>query len=365
MSGEDREDIRIVGYEDDFDDLDMEIDLSDIFDEKPNEFAWGEFDGVSDNEILELFNKDKTVVYSEDRDNKHAPKKTMVVSREMIKDAEAQASYAGEAPEEGDESEAEEEAPEDISSELEDIDRKKKKHRRSFFFLKLFLLLVAAGAVIGFALSPVFTIKNVEVEGNRFYTAEQIINMSEVKTGGNLFLNAQKSVIKNNLKKDIYFRSVNVKRRLPSTLVIEVKEKEELAALVYGDKYIVIDDHEEVLRIAKIDPEVTVVKGLKIKAMEVGETIQVEETKKFRETIKALNAMREGDFFFKRIEIGEDKVDAYIYDMMKVEGTYDQIIAAIENSNLQKVVNKLMKSGIKRATIILGDNDYISFSPEV
>ena len=198
MSEEDRKDIRIIDYEDDFDDLDMEIDLSDIFDEKPNEFAWGEFDGVSDNEILELFNKDKTVVYSEGEDNKHAPKKTMVVSREMIKEAEDKESLVEEVPEEDEEPESGEEALEDISSELEDIDRKKKKHRRSFFFLKLFFLLVAAGAVIGFALSPVFTIKNVEVEGNRFYTDEQIINMSEVKTGGNLFLNAQKSTIKKN-----------------------------------------------------------------------------------------------------------------------------------------------------------------------
>ena len=35
----------------------------------------------------------------------------------------------------------------------------------------------------------------------------------------------------------------------------------------------------------------------------------------------------------------------------------------IDNGDLQKVINKLYKSKIKRGTINLGDHNYISFSP--
>ena len=209
------------------------------------------------------------------------------------------------------------------------------------------------------------TIKKIEVEGNKFYTDRQVINMSEAKTGGNLFLNAQKNLIKNNLKDNIYFKSINVRRSIPSTLVIEVVEREELAALIYGDKFIVIDNGREVLRIAKIDPEVTVIAGLTIKRMDIGSELLVEENRVFRDTLATLFAMKDGDFYFKRIEASNTKVSAYINDMMKVEGTSGQLRSAIESGSLQKVVNKLLKSKIRRGTVILGDNDYISFSPAV
>ena len=51
--------------------------------------------------------------------------------------------------------------------------------------------------------------------------------------------------------------------------------------------------------------------------------------------------------------------------MLKVSGTSEQMRQTIEEGSLQKVVNKLLKSKIKRGTIILGDNGYLSFSPAV
>ena len=57
------------------------------------------------------------------------------------------------------------------------------------------------------------------------------------------------------------------------------------------------------LRVAKIDPEVTVLTGLTIKKMDVGQTLEVEEKKVFKDTLATLHAMRDGDLFFKSIEI--------------------------------------------------------------
>ena len=309
------DEVRVLTYDDeDLVDIEEEIDLSDIFDD--------ELSGD-----------------------------TIVFDREKLKlDEESE-----EIPEEED----------ILEEELTDIKRKKKKHRRSYFFLKLFFLLLGIGCLAAIAFSPLFTIKKIEVEGNKFYTDRQVINMSEAKTGGNLFLNAQKSLIKNNLKDNIYFKSINVRRSIPSTLVIEVVEREELAALIYGDKFIVIDNDREVLRIAKIDPEVTVIAGLTIKRMDIGSELLVEENRVFSDTLATLFAMKDGDFYFKRIEASNTKVSAYINDMMKVEGTSGQLRSAIESGSLQKVVNKLLKSKIRRGTVILGDNDYISFSPAV
>lgn len=344
------DDIRILTYdEDDLVDIEEEIDLSDIFDVDETS------DGISDDEILGLFGQGGTLVYSED----DMSGKTMVVDRADIKEQEA-AEQEAFSPEK-----QKEDLREELADDLEDIDRKKRTHRHSHIIIKLAFLLLGVVALAAIAFSPLFTIKNIKVEGNRFYTEEQIINMSEAKAEGNLFLNAQKGLIKKNLKDNVYFRRVDVRRSIPNTLVIEVEEKEELAALVYGDKYIVIDDNSEVLRVAKIDPEVTVLTGLTIKKMDVGQTLEVEEKKVFKDTLATLYAMRDGDFYFKRIEASGTRVKAYMYDMMKAEGTSGQLRESIEKGTLQKVVNKLMKKGIKRGTIILGDNNYISFSPAV
>ena len=341
-------DVRVVTYEDDFDfpDIDMEVDLSDIFYEEEK--------GVGDEEVLRIFKRGEDLEPAEET----VSRKTMIADRAEIKEGVLEDNSL--------EKQIRDAASEsDEETEFEDIGRKRKKHRRSFFMIEMLFLLVAAAAAFAFAMSPVFTIMNIEVEGNSFYTEDQIINMSEAKIGGNLFRDAQKKQIKDKLKSNIYFRSVNVRRKIPDTLVIEVEEKEELAALKYGDKFIVIDDRGEILRIAEIDPEVTEVTGMKIKKLDVGEIIEVEEAKAFKQTMAILEAMKEGDIFFKRIEYSEGSYDAYIYDMLRVQGTGAQLQESIEEGTLQKVLNKLMKSKIKRGTIILGDNGYISFSPAV
>lgn len=321
-----------------------------------------------EDEVLDLFDKgSRTRVYPK---NEEGASETMVLDRKALKEelseeeerAEESAEQQAEAGKQGEAGAKKAEYEE--YSEYEDSG-KKRKHYKSHFFLKVILLLIACAATAAFACSPVFTIRNVKVEGNRFYTDEQIINMSGVEVGGNLFLNAQKSKIRSNLKDNIYFKDVRVKRSIPGTLVIDVTEREELAALKYGDKYVVIDEDAVVLRIAQIDPEVTVITGLKIMKMEAGEKAQVEESKAFDDTLSTLHTMKEGDLFFKKIEIEDQALTAFIYDMLKVEGSSQQLREAIEKGTLQKVVNKLMKSKIERGTIILGEDDYISFSPAV
>ncbi len=99
--------------------------------------------------------------------------------------------------------------------------------------------------------------------------------------------------------------------------------------------------------------------------MEPGAKARVEENKVFQDTLSTLHTMKEGDLFFKRIEIEDQDITAFIYDMLKVRGNSEELRASIESGTLQKVVNKLMKSDIERGTIILGENGYISFSPAV
>ena len=218
---------------------------------------------------------------------------------------------------------------------------------------------------VAFLTSGFFDIKNIEVTGNRYFTDSEIISMADAAKGGNIFRLAQRSSIKRRLLENPYFTGVRVKRKLPSTEVIDVDERRQVAAVPYGDQYVVIDSQGVVLRKTSVDPEVTLLKGMTISRMEVGKKIEVEESDILKSTLKMLSSMRKGDFYFKQINVSKFHIEAYITDMLVVKGSPDKVQAAIESGGLQKVVNKLFKKKIKRGTIDISRKNYISSSPEV
>lgn len=246
------------------------------------------------------------------------------------------------------------------------VKKKPIKKRHPFRNFLIFTGLVAM-IIYGMGTSY-FNIKNVVAEGNSYYTDRQIITMSDAKTGVNIFWGAGDSKIKNRLKKDPYFRDVSIKRRLPDTLVIKVEERRQIAAVEYGDKYVVIDTEGVVLRTGKIDPKLTLIAGLKITKMEKGEKLEVEQKNTLSKTLKMLSAMEKGDLFFKKAIVEEDednRINAYILDSLVVKGKPQIVLERMKSGDLQKVVNKLMQKGDIRGTVAVDDNNFITFSPDI
>ncbi len=251
---------------------------------------------------------------------------------------------------------------------LQNTKVKKKPVKRRHPF-RNFLIFVGVIALIIYGMSTsYFNIKKVKVEGNSYYSDRQIVTMSDAKTGVNIFWGAGDSKIKNRLKKDPYFGDVSINRRLPSTLIIKVEERRQVAAVEYGDKYVVIDTEGIVLRTGKIDPKLTLISGFKITKMEKGEKLEVEEKNTLSKTLKMLSAMEKGDLFFKKVTVEEDednRISAYILDSLVVKGKPQIVLERMKSGDLQKVVNKLMKKGDTRATIAVDDNNFITFSPDI
>ena len=81
--------------------------------------------------------------------------------------------------------------------------------------------------------------------------------------------------------------------------------------------------------------------------------------------LRMLASMREGDIFFKQIDVSDVLIHAYIYDSLIVKGTPGEMMKSIDGGELQKVVNRLFEEGISRGTIKMGGEDYMSFTPEI
>jgi cell division protein FtsQ len=229
----------------------------------------------------------------------------------------------------------------------------------------LLVLILLMGAIYAGLSLPVFNIAKYEVEGNRYYSADEILIMGNCKTGGNIFWKAGISDIEERLSKDAYMQEVTVKRSLPDTIVIEIVERKQTAAIALGEKYVVIDSNGTVLRKTSVEPKIPVLRGLTITKMTVGEEIETEEKILLQQTLEMLASMEKGDMFFKKVEISKLQIKAYVYDSLLCQGTPENLTKAIESNRLQLVIQELYEKGIERGTIkVTGDED-ISFTPKI
>lgn len=241
---------------------------------------------------------------------------------------------------------------------------KKRRKKKMSFWLKLLIIIVIGAGFYLFASMPLFDVKSFEITGNSYYSDDEIMTMGNCTTGGNIFWGSSIGEIKGRLEKDPYMEKVRVKRILPDKIKIEITERAQTAAVVYGENYVVIDSEEIVLRKTEVEPQLTLIRGLTISGIEVGEPIEVEEKVKMRQIMDLISAMNENDMYFKAIELYEAGVKAYVLDNLVCEGTTQSITEAMTSGNLQKTIIKLFDSNIERGTINVSGDEYISFSPE-
>ena len=125
-----------------------------------------------------------------------------------------------------------------------------KRNRKVKTLIKLILLLaVIVGLIIYLMLSPIFNIKNINVEGNESISSEQIISLSKVQKETNLFKVSNKDTTAS-IKENPYVKSVEVRRTLPDTITFVITERVATYMLEYGGSYAYIDNQGYILEIS-------------------------------------------------------------------------------------------------------------------
>ena len=242
-------------------------------------------------------------------------------------------------------------------------ERKKRRKKRINPFLVLFLILIISIGLLIFSRSNVFQVKKFVIEGNAYYTDEEIRIMGGCEKGANLFWGINCGEIKSRLEQDTYMKNVSVHRRLPDTIKISVSERKQLGAIVYGEQYVVIDSSGIVLRKVSSAPRVTIIKGLTISKLSVGEKIEIEENLKYRQVLQLLTAAYKNDMYFTKVEVKKSTFRAL--DNLYCDGTASNMIEAVQKGKVQQVVDELFDRNIERGKIQISGNKYISFTPKI
>lgn len=255
------------------------------------------------------------------------------------------------------------------SASIDDIEKRRIKRKRKLkmpgFFTRIFIVVGVTIAMIAFSLSSFFTVDTIDVQGNKYYTDEEIANMAHASTGRNIIYKLNKGSMLRYLEKNPYIDEARIYRKLPSTIVINVEERMQIAALTYGDKFLIIDNKGTLLRITKTKPKLTIVTGFKVKQVKLGENVEVSDPDLFKKLLTLLKSMEKGDVYFTKINITEMFITANVYDSLVVRSKYKDLIENIDKGRLHKVLDELFKRNIKRGTITISSDGYASFTPEL
>ncbi len=158
--------------------------------------------------------------------------------------------------------------------------------------------------------SSLFNIKTIEVSGNVKLSDEKIISLSSLELYTNIF-NFKKGNIVEKVKENAYIESVNISRKYPSTVNIEVEEREAKYMLQFADSYVYINNQGYMLEISNEKLELPVLVGFTtdLSNIKAGNRINVDDLKKMNTVIKIYDSakLNELNELITKIDISNSK----------------------------------------------------------
>lgn len=248
--------------------------------------------------------------------------------------------------------------------EVNDLVRKEKneliiKRRRRKFIKKCVLLLtLLVSTFTALCLKhPYFDIKKIEIINNKNISKEEITKLSGIFKGDNIFY-IDMDRIKKGILTNPYILDIEVKKKLPNTIIINIKERE---AIFYGEKngkFVVIDKNGVVLENRKDIKNMNLVKlqGLDVEKSEVGKPIVNGDDRKLQLVcnISALLGKKKDNYKIALVNI-ENINDIKFY--------YGNFLIKLGNSDdLDKKLNEAFNILLQKEEVKLAKKGYIDVS---
>ncbi|MDF2672036.1 MAG: FtsQ-type protein [Clostridiales bacterium] len=224
------------------------------------------------------------------------------------------------------------------------IENKIRKRRR---ILKLLMLIIFICALLILMFkSEYFNVSKIIVENNNFVTTEEVTVLSNVK-GENLFL-VNKNKLEVNIQKNPYIEGINIRRKLPSTLVIRVIEKQIKGLIKFQNSFINVDNNGKMVQVINKFPngEIPLIEGINVEQYVPGLNLIKEDKIKqdALETILTLSDYEEYNGLIYSINIE----DPYNITFKTMDGLFIKIGDWTDlNSKLTYAYNVLTSEAVK------------------
>jgi len=168
---------------------------------------------------------------------------------------------------------------------------KKKRKMRIIKWILIFILLCVAIAL--FMMSSIFNIKEIVVINNSKISSEEIINLSTLTTGVNMFKTTNRT-IKDGIKTNAYIEEVDIKRGIDGTLTLDIKERVPTYMLKFANAYVYINNQGYMLEIAENALELPIITGFTTTNEEIkaGNRLNTEDLQKLDDVIKIVETSK-------------------------------------------------------------------------
>lgn len=175
-----------------------------------------------------------------------------------------------------------------ITKKQAQIERKKKKIKRIIKLTTLFLLII--GGIIFALVSPIFNIKEIQVNNNNQIAKETIVSLSQLQAGQNLFM-FNKNKVEREIKTNPYVESVSIKRKIPNTIEITIEERNRNYNVEFLNGYAYINNQGYILEISEQKLDLPVIIGISTEQEQIveGNRLNTEDLGKLGTVIQIMN----------------------------------------------------------------------------
>ena len=237
-------------------------------------------------------------------------------------------------------------------------ERARKKRRIIFKFIKwtTLLLIIIGGSIYGL-MSPIFNIINVQVVGNKKIDTEEIISLSGIEIGQNMF-QYRKDIVINNIKENPYIESVKLHRKLPDTIELVVTERKATFILKVGNASAYINNQGYILEITNEKSTLPIIKGIKteLEQIQPGNRLITEDLEKLGDVLKIMESANSNNIADLITEIDITDRTNYILRMAKKKKTVYLGDVSNLSTKMLWIITLNEKEGNTEGDIILNVN---------
>ena len=176
-------------------------------------------------------------------------------------------------------------------SNIKKQNQKKKRKIKIIKWTSLFILIVTA--IILFMMSSVFNIKEIVVENNNKVSSQEIVNLSTLTTGVNMFKITNKT-IRDGVKTNTYIEDVSIKRSINGRVTLDINERVATYMLKFANAYVYINNQGYMLEISESPLEVPIITGFSTTNEEIkpGDRLNTEDLQKLDDVIKIIETSK-------------------------------------------------------------------------
>ena len=175
-------------------------------------------------------------------------------------------------------------------------EQQKRRKRAKRLITSTALILVVIGGSTFAMVSPIFNIQEIQVLNNEQVTQERIQSLSGINKDSNIFRFLKANVIKS-IKQEAYIEDAQVKRILPNTVQIVVKERTKKFSIEFLNSYAIINSQGYILEMSQNSESLPIVKGITTpeEQMSAGNRLNVEDLNKIETAIRIMDIFRDNN----------------------------------------------------------------------